>query len=233
MKIWNECSSDGDIFTRYISTQPKYWEPIIELEYEILELLCYNHKNPYVLHPNGKYAFKDEEWYCSLEEAIKHFPIIKSVKRLSDGEVFSIGDKVKETITGTCKGWDISEFTYKDTRCFSAGVNINNIEKYKGPLLITEDGYEIYDEKQLLWDTSDNNWNFLEKTEAKYFPIFNSTHRKCWYKKENAQNYIFMNKPSLSLNDLLSVWGEDEDSKKFYKSSLLFKKFENLAKSKR
>jgi len=38
-------------------------------------------------------------------------------------------------------------------------------------------------------------------------------------------------KPLLSLNDLLSVWSEDNDTE-FYKTSRLFKSFEKLAKSK-
>lgn len=42
-----------------------------------------------------------------------------------------------------------------------------------------------------------------------------------------------MNKPLLSLNDLLSVWGDGSLSKEhqdYYKNAPLFKKFERLAK---
>lgn len=57
---------------------------------------------------------------------------IFSVRRLSDNEVFSVGDNVYETIT---KGgeWIIKEFSLKDTRCFSCGVNINYIQKVNPP----------------------------------------------------------------------------------------------------
>jgi len=41
----------------------------------------------------------------------------------------------------------------------------------------------------------------------------------------------FFNKPILSLNDLLSVWGFKSEIE-IYKTAPLFKKFENLAKSK-
>lgn len=54
---------------------------------------------------------------------------IHSVKRLSDNEVFTIGDKVYETITGKGGLWEIKEFSLKDTRCFTCGININNIQK--------------------------------------------------------------------------------------------------------
>ena len=47
--------------------------------------------------------------------------------------------------------------------------------------------------------------------------------------KENAEEYILMNKPILSLNNLLSVWGSDVE---MYKESILFQNFKNLAKTK-
>ena len=48
--------------------------------------------------------------------------------------------------------------------------------------------------------------------------------------KENAEEFILMNKPSLSLNDLLSVWGSETPS--FYANAPLFQNFKNLLKSK-
>ena len=49
--------------------------------------------------------------------------------------------------------------------------------------------------------------------------------------KELAEEYILMNKPLLSLNDLLSVWGSEKDFD-VYKESPMFQNFKNLAKTK-
>lgn len=54
---------------------------------------------------------------------------IYSVKRKIDGEIFTIGDNVYETVTGKKDSWTIKEFSLKDTRCFSCGINIMNFEK--------------------------------------------------------------------------------------------------------
>jgi hypothetical protein len=56
---------------------------------------------------------------------------IKSVRRLSDNEVFTIGDEVFENVTGDKGSWFIKEFYLKDTRCFSCGINIDNMRKHK------------------------------------------------------------------------------------------------------
>ena len=49
--------------------------------------------------------------------------------------------------------------------------------------------------------------------------------------KESAEDYILLNKPILSLNDLISVWGNNKDFD-VYKESPMFKNFKNLAKTK-
>lgn len=49
--------------------------------------------------------------------------------------------------------------------------------------------------------------------------------------KESAEEWILLNKPLLSLNDLLSVWGNAEDFDA-YAHSPMFQNFKNLAKTK-
>ncbi len=58
-----------------------------------------------------------------------------------------------------------------------------------------------------------------------------------WYflSKIDKDEYILMNKPSLSLNDLLSVWGGNDmfqHDGSVYKDAPLFLQFKELAKSK-
>ena len=49
--------------------------------------------------------------------------------------------------------------------------------------------------------------------------------------EELVEEYTLMNKPLLSLNDLLSVWSSDVDIER-YKESPLFKNFKDLASGK-
>lgn len=72
----------------------EFWEPVVEKDYEIISIKC---KVPnfgsYILNKisNGKFANEYKQINLDLE-----FYDIHSVKRLSDGEVFTVGDKVKE-----------------------------------------------------------------------------------------------------------------------------------------
>lgn len=92
--------------------------------------------------PKLKKLFGSDGYYTETYLLKQPTAKIHSVKRLSDGEVFSIDDYVIEKITGKNEDWIIKEFSLKDTRCFSCGMNINNIEKsdlFKKPLLSLND----------------------------------------------------------------------------------------------
>lgn len=85
--------------------------------------------------PDGKWALDFRLGYNKPipESALPKDKTINSVKRLSDNVVFQVGDDVYENITGRLSAWTIKEFSLKDERCFSCGVNINNIEKQPYP----------------------------------------------------------------------------------------------------
>jgi hypothetical protein len=76
--------------------------------------------------------------------------------------------------------------------------------KQPKPLFISEDGIEIFDVNQEVWDTCTQNWNFLDSTPAMYMVqvLKNNPDRKAWCSKERAEEYILMNKPALSINNV-------------------------------
>ena len=196
-----------------IKNNPEYWEEVAEKDYEILSFISsVPFKNGHIVHHKQnnfdrriETYLKDPEWR------------IYSVKRLSDYEVFTVGDFVKEIITGQCKGWEIKEFSLKDNRCFTAGVNINNVEKLREALFITEDGIEIFkrdevtfvrkadlritgttlttniDKEERIWDGSDGYLQFSTK--------------------EAAEEYILMNKPCLSITDIINITYSPSETK--------------------
>ena len=90
----------------YVENYPDYWKEIIE-NYKILSY--YNHNMPhliFMLMANGKFMYGNHE----LSE--KHGCYIHSIKRLSDGEVFTIGDIVQDSLTDRLTGNAFQEITY-------------------------------------------------------------------------------------------------------------------------
>lgn len=175
------------------------WEEIVEKDYEILE----------IMHKYGAISSYVKE----LDEDLENKTIFK-VKRLSDGEIFSVDDDV---LGKTCyvpnKILSI-ELINNKIRLYSRNsfYNLEDIEKVKQPLLTTEEGtnlfegdtyyfiwlshpafkqttYEIYSEEVTPLD-EDSNW---------------SEHAKFFAKKENAEKYIQLNKPHYSIKDIVPI----------------------------
>lgn len=85
-------SSTGNIFKRQIESHPEFWEEIIEVEkdYKILSYIKKGSKTCTTTKRRGG-------------ESHEEFWNIHSVERLSDGEVFTVGDKVKVYEHGSIK----------------------------------------------------------------------------------------------------------------------------------
>ena len=189
------------------------WKEIIEKDYEILSFRGRRFKEDiWKLLPNGDYNYgiinidgNYKNW--SKDMCLKALDI-HSIKRLSDSEVFTIGDFVKETVTGQCKGWEIKEFSLKDTRCFSCGVNINNIIKHaKTALFKTFDGVDIFkgDEFYIITTSFNdkNKQNSCKQIATDYYKGYNEP--PSFSTKEKAEKHILMNKPCLSINDVMNA----------------------------
>ena len=99
-------------------------------------------------------------------------------------------------------------------------------EKYRQPILTTEDNEELFGGESIYSVTDDFKLCYTSIATKE-----NVQGVRVFAKKEAAEEYILMNKPLLSLNDLLSVWGSDVDIER-YKESPLFKNFKDLASGK-
>ncbi len=106
----------------------------------------------------------------------------------------------------------------------------------KEVLLRTEDGVDIFDGEQMLYDISSNNWNFLDKTQARYFKSWENdksmAHRKCFYSEDKAKEYVLMNKPCLSLQEIFdnSNWYCGDDDKQ--QNTFYIQHFRKIVQSK-
>jgi hypothetical protein len=135
---------------------------------------------------------------------------INSVKRLSDGEVFTVGDKINiKGSLNNCQNEPILEIyisKFNDGLFINTehyiGASINIISKTKQPSFTTEDGVEIY-EGNKLWFIDDDDWSMNERITKKgdtyknrgMFPFSN---------KQLAEEYLLLNKPCLSYYDVKS-----------------------------
>lgn len=217
------------------SDYSQYWEEIIEKDYEILSCKHFMTGGIYAI---GQ-TFLSNEGYrkfneldinrINCQDGTKVYSIY-SVKRLSDGEIFTIGD---ECITysrhyGKIKLLEI----YNDKLYVKSDQNVSNaytceikdLKPVKTPLFTTEESVDIYEGGTYYVIDDDASIVFERKAEEQ----FNSRYTipiKRFAVKENAEKYIFYNAKSLSLNDLI-------DNKDHHMSaSTLIKKCENLIRN--
>jgi len=105
---------------------------------------------------------------------------------------------------------------------------------YKVPLFTTEDGVDVFKGDKVYYveteDMESANYKVNEYTvkESGRFTSDKSLH--AFSTKEKAEEYILMNKPCLSLNDLLDFWGSGDIED--YMSSPMFKNFKKVAQNK-
>lgn len=207
---------------------PEYWKEVVEKEYEILSFIQDSSGEIWIQDKKQGYGFWSKNGFITspyITETILGNPYysIHSVKRLSDGEVFTIGDKIGDYsysyeikslhITDQYKGGVSIEVT------IGGYLSIVDIKKTKQKLFTTEDGVDRYAGDQLwyvfyLSDYSLNsltlvNSNFTSTDNVKYFST-----------KEKAEEYIIRNKPVLTYNEIIGFYNNFHDSNAPFYSTL-------------
>ena len=217
------------------------WEKVIHKDYEILSfrantgLLRIKDSNG-VFQANGDAKRENTTEQYLLNEGGWD---IYSVKRLSDGEVFSIGDKIyfrglygnnSEHKYDTIRGFDLKQDANLGILYHNGLVGLNKIEKYREAILTTEDGINIFQGDSYYYVNKNNFYIDFVVSADKKFDSKKEDMLDFKY-KENAEEWVLRHRPLLSLNDLLSVWGND-DNFDAYTYSPMFQNFKNLAKTK-
>jgi hypothetical protein len=183
---------------------PEYWEEIIEKDYEILSFVNKQDPRPiiYDICENGLYSACNKRiGSFTADECLNRYKnAIYSVKRLSDGEVFTIGDKITPTHQDVDFEY-INSFQIENNICNfnSYRKSIKDLIKIKQPLFATEDGVDIF-EGGIFCEVT-NNFSLGINVKIK---VYESS--KTFSTKEKAEEYILMNKPCLSINDILSIY---------------------------
>lgn len=204
------CNNRGWIdFEKY----PEFWEEIIEKDYEILSLrfmrTIYQYKDP---KDNDKYWYsscfsvKEGRGYVKLSNINKD-SVIHSVKRLSDGEIFTTGDKYYQN-QNPKKSSIIESFIIKNNNLIIYSKDLAysylcETSKAKKPLFITEDGVEIFNFDKCYFVHSNLNRviEFIALENTNTGKVLDNG--KDFSTIEAAEKYIFENKPVLSISDLV------------------------------
>lgn len=120
---------------------------------------------------------------------------IISVRRLPDGEVFSIGDKV----TGFFDNRTITKFKINsDGQLLTILDGINTLSEKDGMKSLKKPGKQVPPKVYYEIDTS--TWDII-KTEFLHFPHYFDS-------EEKANDYVLLNRPILSVNDVNNMCGD-------------------------
>lgn len=204
-----------------IDKTPEYWKEVVKKDYEILSFIwnfgsykpIYTLKNNLYCHDwkiSGTNKYNQDELLND-----KNY-LIYSVRRLSDDEIFTIGDIVK--INSNSIKYIITQIQINKNskisisgNCIEQGISTFNnywesINHIKQPLFKTEDGVDIFEGDQFYFIAGsdkkfDHNLGTLvaSKNATAHLALARFS------KKEKGEEYILMNKPCLSVNDVLSV----------------------------
>ena len=152
---------------------------------------------------NGLYVTKSGDSSLTLLQMLDlvkvRYAVIHSVKRLSDVEVFTVGED-KEKSIGVIEEIKI-EGNFMMLYTKRHGINIKFAEKVKQPavLLTTYDGVKVTNPNQLLFIC---HKNFNRGTGWAYF-ISTNPHNVYFSTEEARDEYILYNKPvSVSIEEL-------------------------------
>jgi hypothetical protein len=152
--------------------------------------------------PNGIY----------VAYALQHNFPIHSVRRLSDGEVFTVGDRVCYKPKPEVK-WEIDNFRLRaDGKLVARSKNDEMVEfvdddlqisPLKTPLFTTEDGVDIY-KGTTFYEVSTERWDVLAESEPHKPPY--DQYYKYFSNKYNAERYVLLNKPVLTMKEVLDAY---------------------------
>ena len=234
IKEYPESPKLGTVITQnetYINLShfPENWEEVIEIKKDY-EILSFRDKKNHSYF--GINIFTD----CKTEESLNIYLLylksnkveIYSVKRLSDGEIFTIGDNIQHYQDSRDNGiinkfeiqskTDILLVNFIGDRKENNNIikdykycnSIDVVNHFKKPLFKTEDGVDIYEDSKgpLKYDifptvdiiTYDLSHCSMRSPIASYRDQYNDI--KIFSTLEKAQEYIDLNKPKYSFNDI-------------------------------
>lgn len=190
---------------------PDFWEELIEPTYKILSFRSLQSFKAGHIVEMKRNSYGPERYLKDSDYWEVH-----SVKRLSDDEVFTIGDNTNKGVIESFRNYDNvmhCSCKVKNEIIYFNG-NINKLSHSKKPLFTTEDDVDIYEGDKCFGVEIINNYKLTKKLTC----IIQPTHprRHCLYfsTKKAAEEYILFNKPCLSIKDVENSFTNLFDHKK-------------------
>lgn len=208
----------------WVTNFPEFWEEIVEIDYKILSVLL---QRPDKHQIQNVSEYNNNGYVESLVNCAGNK--IHSIKRLSDGEIFTIGDTVNNSnfgANGTLNRIRIIE----GTNCLSFGVDffirdknsddsecvLDNLSIVKQPLFTTEDGVDIFKGDSYCKVNNYSDYSIL--TGFIGYGAHDNYKGLKFSNKEAAQEYVLMNKPCLSFMEIMYEISLTATGKKTLKS---------------
>lgn len=181
-----------------------------ELKYEILSFKSRNSGDIATRNSFGNFDSSNVENVSEKDFLNDSRTLINSIKRNSDEAVFTLGDSFKDGIITI-----IGNYNQKGQDCWIChnGKTVNeNLEtapkSFRIPLFKTEDGVDIFEGEiyfalhpsilqKVVRSTAHNTINGCSYSNGT-FKLFSS--------EDKAREYIELNKPCLSINDIFEMW---------------------------
>jgi hypothetical protein len=187
-----------------------------EKDWEILSFEC----KPYsiILHRNpdvtfGMYSAEEKDLLLSNMHSIH------SVRRKSDNSIWTIGD---DTTKGEITKFEIHKGTmyWKNDGVLFSLSHLKKPEPVKEVLFITEDLKTIHD--------GDKYWNVSTEFNIECFDAdkdwTSRSGKRTFSTQEAAKEWVLMNRPVLSVNEVVELWAKNnyfpDSAKKLAKSKL-------------
>ena len=223
-----------------VEENPDFWQEIFEKDYEILSFI----KNSFsakgyikTRNADGKFIWELTNTLDIEERLLDSDKFdIHSVKRLSDGKVFTIGDEIKTCVSDTYAsiyGFKIvnNSLQINHTHAYlldkqypktPSGCHLYLISKKKKSLFTTEDGVEVIPKENgefRYWSLKLNNWKISAAPHIlnsnKIIPIPTEELLRCcnelrFSSKEAAEEYVLMNRKEFSINDFEKLGADKE-----------------------
>lgn len=185
----------------WIENYPEFWELVVEKDYEILSLVS-SEKNPQ--HKKGSKFLHNKDYKFKNMHPTEFWDIY-SVKRISDNKIFTIGDFYEDLII--------------EKMVMSVDDNILTTykPKIKEPIFQTEDGVDIFEDNKYYYINSNfsDPWEIIHtKADCPGIIDKNDLNYKRFSTKEKAEEYILLNKPCLSVNDIKNTFPRIFDGEK-------------------
>ena len=207
-----------------VENNPEFFEEIIQKEYEVLSFICNKDLDSSIILKGiiikklgsgnfGSGIIRDSEEKLLT---LSHWDI-HSIRRLSDSEVFSIGDELVDTFNRNHGKFTLKEIEFEKAPAdkgtgklsfvhthtiLGKYIPLERLEKAKPVLFVTHDGYEMF-EGDTYYAIYPKDLTIVPSTVDQ--ESLNSTWLK-FCSREKAEEFVFKNKPVLSLKDVASIY---------------------------